>query len=79
MAKFTARWQASDGYVGKSRPQHFTIDEADFEADDDPQFLEEMFFERLDDDFRQKVTAEPDNFEEFKAWALERQKARGSE
>lgn len=78
MAKFTVRWQAADGSVGKSRPHTFTIDEDDFEADDPVQYLEEMFFEYLEDDFRQKVTAEADNFAEFIEWALERQKARGA-
>jgi len=69
VSKFSVKWQAADGYVGRSRPQELSISADDFEGDDSDQFLEELFWERLDDDFRQKVQAEPDNFEEFMAWA----------
>lgn len=69
MADFKVKWQAADGYVGKSRPQEFTISSDDFEADDDDKYIEGLFWDRLEDDFRDKVRAEPDNLEDFLAWA----------
>ncbi|UQS95260.1 hypothetical protein Pam5_44 [Pseudanabaena phage Pam5] len=73
MAKFTVKWQPADGYVGRSRPQEFEIASEDFEGDDDQRYLEELFFERLEEEFRQKVQPEAENFDEFIQWALAEQ------
>lgn len=69
--KFTAKYQVADGYVGKSRPQSFTIRAEDIDVSPNmtDEMLEEAFYEMVDEDMRQKTTAEDVNAAEFVAWA----------
>jgi hypothetical protein len=51
------RWYASDGYVGKDRPQFFSLDPTEFVGMDRAQVAENLAG-YLSDDFQNKVVAE---------------------
>jgi hypothetical protein len=69
--KFTAKYEVDDGYAGGSRPQSFTIREGDYDFEPsmtDAQ-LSDLFYEMVDEEMRQKITACNVNVNEFIAWA----------
>ena len=45
---FKVRWQASDGYVGGSRPQSFTVSDDDLDDDMTDKELRELFDDLLE-------------------------------
>lgn len=49
------RWQIEDGYVGKNRPQEFTIDDTELE-DLSPEEIDEYVNDSIQDAFEQKIT-----------------------
>lgn len=51
------KWYASDGYVGKDRPQFFQLDPSEFVGMDRAQIAENLAG-YLNDDFQTKVAAE---------------------
>jgi len=52
------KWQAADGYVGKSRPHSFRIYPEDYEDyEDDEDIVAELYI-LLQEDFLQKVSPE---------------------
>ena len=61
----------TDGYVGGSRPQHFSINAADLEDDMDDAALERFYADAVYEDFQQRITPESERNEEFVAWARE--------
>lgn len=63
MSKITVRWEAGDGYAGKSRPQSFEIDTEDYEHLDHEE-REAQLHKDVDEDFRNKVVGECSNLEE---------------
>jgi hypothetical protein len=68
-SSFTVKWQAYDGYAGRARPQSFVVDPGEIEEDMDDDALEELFYELLSDDFREKVSAESPDVDAFVDWA----------
>jgi len=70
MAEFEVTYEADDGYVGKSRPKNFTIDEMDLSGDETREELVEMFEEIMYEDFQQNVQPFSDDCDEFVEWAL---------
>ncbi len=62
MTKIKVRWQASDGYIGKDRPQVTTIEASDFEGLERRE-AEALFEELMEDDFRNKVSWDCDDYD----------------
>jgi hypothetical protein len=62
MTKIKVHWQASDGYVGKDRPQVATIDASEFEGLSRRE-AEELFDELMEDAFRNKVSWDCDDYD----------------
>lgn len=69
--KFKARYEVDDGYVGKDRPQYFSISEEDIEDDMDDDQLEQMFYDIMQEEFEQHVIPYAVNVDEFVIWAKE--------
>lgn len=67
--KFQVRYEVDDGYVGKSRPQKFSIDESDIEDDMTEGDLRKFYQEQIDDDFERRIFAFGENEDEFIEWA----------
>jgi hypothetical protein len=66
---FTVKWEAYDVYRGGARPQSFVVDPSEIEEDMDDDALEGLFYARLNDDFRDKVSAGSHDLEAFVDWA----------
>lgn len=62
MTQIKVKWSASDGYVGKDRPQTTTIDASEFEGLSRKE-AEELFEELMEDDFRNKVSWDCDDYD----------------
>lgn len=62
MSVVKIRWQACDGYVGKDRPQETTIDASEFEGLSRSE-AENLLSSIMEDEFRQTVTWECDDYE----------------
>ena len=71
MKRFRVKYQVNDGYVGKDRPLYFHISDSDIDDDMCDEDLEELFMDKIQDDFEYKVSPEGENFEEFLEWANE--------
>ena len=69
MNEFKVKWYVADGYDGKSRPHQFSIDQNLISEDMGDDDLENLFFDELDDAFRNRVQFEAENFDEFMEWA----------
>ena len=54
--QITVRWEASDGYVGGSRPQSFKVDAEDFQHCETELEVEELLGEFVQDEFEQRIT-----------------------
>lgn len=67
--KFKVKYQAADGYVGKERPLYFHIDSSEVEDDMGDEELSELYYDMVQNDFEQKVSAEGENLDEFLEWA----------
>lgn len=67
--KFKVTFQAEDGYAGGSRPLRFSIDADDLNEDMSDDELEDFFYERMDEAFRERVTPVSSDLDEFIAWA----------
>lgn len=62
MTSIKVKWQAADGYVSGRRPQETVIDASDFVGLDRAE-AEKLFDEIMNDDFRQKVTCDLDDYD----------------
>lgn len=67
---FEVVWSAEDGYVGKGRPQTFSITEDDIAGCVDAADLESLLDEMMQDEFAARVSPSAHNAEDFVAWAL---------
>lgn len=69
--KFTAKYEVADGYISGRRPQSFTIraEDIDISPNMTDEQLVDAFYEMVDEDMQQKVSAESVNADEFVAWA----------
>ena len=63
--KIDARWEASDGYVGKSRPQHTILEIEDFFGYAHDSDIEMAIYDAVEEDFRNKVTFAINNIDEL--------------
>lgn len=61
---FVIHWQASDGYVGKDRPQRCKVHLSEFDGRESLEEIKEMLEEVLQCDFEQKVHCDADNLDE---------------
>ena len=71
MKDFYVQYEIEDGYVGKSRPQYFTINTGDLYEDMDEDDIREVYRSAVTDDFQEKITACGVNEDKFVEWALE--------
>lgn len=62
MSKVTVKWQASDGYVDKDRPQFTEIEVGDFTGLD-VKAAKELFNEIMQEEFLQTVNWECDHYD----------------
>lgn len=69
--KFRVTWEADDGYAGGSAPQRFSISADDVPDDMDDEELRKWFWESVQEDFEQRVSAISQDEDEFVAWAKE--------
>ena len=69
--KYEITWQADDGYVGGSAPQHCAIDAYDIDADMSEEDLKNLFWQVVQDDFEQKVSPVSEDEVSFIEWAKE--------
>lgn len=71
MSNFKAKYEVDDGYAGGSRPQGFSIGAGDVEFDPDitDEKLADLFYEMVDEDMKQRISACNVNVDEFIAWA----------
>ena len=74
-SKFTVKYQAADGYVGGKRPLSFDIYSSEILDDMSDEELSNLYYDMVQGDFEQKVTAEAENLDEFLEWA---RKVRGA-
>lgn len=58
--KIKVKWQASDGYVGGSRPQSFKVDPEDYKGMTASE-IRDAIYEVAQEDFEQKVSWELDD------------------
>lgn len=67
---FKAKYEVEDGYCGGSRPQSFTIrpDDIDVSPFMTDEKLEDIFYQLVDEDMQQKISACKVNADEFVAW-----------
>ncbi len=68
---FEITWSAEDGYVGKGRPQTFTVDPSDIEGFVTDDELEKLLDDMVQDEFANRVSPSVHNTSEFLAWARE--------
>ena len=74
--KFKVKYQAADGYVGKDRPLYFSIDSSEIEDGMDDEDLSELYYDMVENDFAQKVSAEGENLDEFFEWVRQVRESR---
>lgn len=67
--KFTAKYEVDDGYVGGSRPQYFTVHADSVDPSMSDEALEELFYDLVDEEMRQQISACKLNIEDFVQWA----------
>lgn len=58
------KWEVSDNYIGKSRPQYLNIDEDKFEDCETFDEAMDLLFDAVKEDFFEKIDYEITNFEE---------------
>jgi len=77
--KYKARYEVSDGYVGKDRPMYFTIHESEIEDDMDNVDLVNLYLDSMQDHFEQHVTPSEVgvDVEAFVDWAEQVKQIRG--
>lgn len=66
--RFRASYEVEDGYVGKSAPQYFYIDDSDIDEDMDEESLMEVFYETMQEDFQNKIYPIETCKEEYLDW-----------
>ena len=71
MPTFKGTYYVDDGYVGKSRPHHFEIDDFEIEDDMTDENLEELYENLMISDFEDKIHPYSQNVKEFIQWAKE--------
>ena len=76
--KFKGRYTVDDGYVGGSRPHHFS-----FYADDLDDVMTDVdlvnaYDQAVQDHFKQRITPEASDVEAFIVWAREQLAKRGA-
>lgn len=69
MSKFKARYEISDGYVGKARPIYCNICSSELEDDMTDDEIEELYHGSVQDHFEQNISPESENLDEFIEWA----------
>ncbi len=69
--KFKARYEVSDGYIGKSRPLYVSIAADDLYEEMTDEDIREVYEENIQAHYEQNVCPEGDNEAEFLAWAKE--------
>jgi len=79
--KYKARYEVSDGYVGKDRPLYFTIHESEIEDDMDKADLQNLYYDSMQDHFEQTVgpSEASGDVEAFMAWAEQVKQSKGDE
>ncbi len=77
--RFEGAYEVEDGYVGKSRPHYFDIDEYDIEDDMSDGDLMQLYEDTAQADFEQNVSFRLYDVEEFVEWAKERIRERNQE
>lgn len=77
MKKIKVTWEVGDGYVGKSRPQSFYIDAADFDHDS-PKDIEMGLCDYVDEEARNTLSFDCSNPEEVIAAIIEHQRETGT-
>lgn len=68
---FLCRYDVDDGYAGGSRLQTFSVAGCEIEDDMDEAAMRQLFSDRMQDDFTQKVLPRPMNDDAFVEWAHE--------
>jgi len=68
---FRCEYEVEDGYVGPSRPHHFSVWASEINEDMTPSELDELFEERMQEAFEQKLSPYEKNKEDFIDWAWE--------
>ena len=71
MPKFKGMYYVDDGYIGKSRPHYFEIDDFEIEGDMTDGDLEELYENIMISDFENKIHPYSQNVDEFIQWAKE--------
>lgn len=68
---FTVKYEVDDGYVGGSRPQSFRIREGDFDFSHNmtDEQIKDAFFEAVEEEMRQRISACNTNEDDFLEWA----------
>lgn len=79
MDKFTATYKVDDGYVGKSRSQHFELDEGDIDPDMDESELRSLFNDAMEEDFKVNINYYSSDEDRFVEWAKEVQEEQREE
>lgn len=69
--KFQVCYEIEDGYVGKSRPQHFNFYASDLEDDFEEENIEMILEECTQTDFENKISWYITNKDEFIEWAID--------
>lgn len=59
MAKVTIRYEVSDGYAGKARPQTFSVDASEFAGQTEAEVIETLSA-LIGEDYAQRITWEAD-------------------
>ena len=63
-------WEVDDGYCGKARPQHFSIETRDYLEDDQPyeemsqQEKDDFIYDRVCEEFNNRISFVVGNVEE---------------
>ena len=73
MKEYKATYEVADGYVGKSRPQHFRIQESEIEDDMTEDDLKELYMDEMQESFQVSISPEAieGDVERFIEWANE--------
>ena len=68
---FECEYEVEDNYVGPSRPHYFRIHGSDLDEDMTENDLVNLFEERMQEAFEQKLCPYGKNQDDFMDWALE--------
>lgn len=71
---FTITYDIDDGYVGGARPHYIKICADDLVGDESDDLLRKIFWEFIEEDFRQNVNPTSKQEEVFLLWAKRKQK-----